>query len=476
VTRAAGVVIRHVALLLVSGTFVTLLSGTTSPLRPWYGGDSAMFRLIGTAMAQGRTLYVDIWDHKGPGLFVLQWLAQVIAPGRLGIFAIQIAFLYAMLALLYATARRMGGPVVAWAAVAAGIAFLAPAYEHGNLSEEFSLPFIALAMFVLTRAWSAGEPTPTWMFSLAGAAFGYVVFIRLNNALPIFAAFLAYFLWTLLRRGSFWRPLLASLAGFVAVGGVFVVGFAIAGALAEMIHGTFLFSAAYSGNDGVPVDRILTNGYVYVAALGILVPLLGGIVDAGSRRRGRFLLLGGILAVCTAVALLLSTTGYFHYLQIAVPGVALGVALTLQPLPARLRPALLAALVIVAVATVWTWAGREAQAQIRANEPAYTAEVLGILEGVPEEERLSVYGWNIDARFYLNAGTLPVQRYFTMQEWWGTSDPRVLDEAVDFVEDARPPWIVTTTVGDERMREILEEDYAEAGRNGRFVLYSRTRE
>ncbi|GAA1926639.1 hypothetical protein GCM10009775_18540 [Microbacterium aoyamense] len=465
---------RNAALLGVSALFVTLLSGTTSPLRPWFGGDSAMFRLIGTAMAQGQTLYVDIWDHKGPGLFVIQWLAQVLVPGRIGIFILQILFLYATLALLYAMTRRMTGAVGAWTVIAASIAFLAPAYEHGNLSEEYSLPFIALAMFVLTREWMTQREARLWWFAAAGAAFGYVVFIRINNALPIFGMFLAFFVWTLVRRRRLWAPLLASLAGFVVVCGAFLLGFAIVGALDEMIDGTFLFSAAYRGNEVITLDRIFVNGFVYLAIIGIFAPLVGGFVDAQFRKRGRFLLLGWILAASTAGALLLSTTGYFHYLQVAVPGVALGVALALQPVTGRLRLHVLAAALIVAVALVWTMSGREAAAQVRANEPAYTADVEDILAGVPESEHQGVYGWNLDARFFLNAGTLPVQRYFTMQEWWGSNDPRVLDESLGFVEEERPEWIVATSVGDERMQAILARDYAEVARNDRFVLYEST--
>lgn len=469
--NAGAAVARQGALLLTAGLFVTLLSGTTSPLRPWFGGDSAMFRLIGTAMAQGQTVYLDIWDHKGPGLFLIQWLAQVLVPGRVGIFLIQVVFLYLTLAMLFALARRVVSEPAAWTVIAGSLAFLAPAYEHGNLSEEYSLPFIALAMLIVTGDWMRERATPLWLWAVAGGAFAYVVFIRLNNALPIFGLFLAYFIWALVRRRRTWMPLLTAVAGFVVVSGVFLAGFAAVGALEQMIDGTFLFSSAYSGNQPMNLDRIFANGYIYVAIVGVLAPLVGGIVDAQYRRRGRFLLLGWLLAASTAAALLLSTTGYFHYLQVAMPGLALGLALALQPLTGRLRFHALAVALILAVALVWTVSDREGRAQVRANEPAYTAQVRDILSAVPEAERDEIYGWNVDARYYLNAGTLPVQRYFTMQEWWGSNDPRVLEEAIGFVQDEQPEWIVATTIGDERMRQIITTDYAEVAANDRFVLY-----
>lgn len=464
---------RQVLLLGIAGVFVTLLSGTTSPYRPWFGGDSAMFRLIGTAMANGQTLYADIWDHKGPGLFLIQWLGQSLYPGRLGIFAVQVLLLYATLAMLWATARRLSSEPVAWTAVLGGLAFLTPAYEHGNLSEEFSLPFIAAVLLLLTREWAGAGPIRDWRFAAAGAAFAYVVFVRINNALPIFAVFLAYFVWTLVTRAPFWRPLLVAVGGFLAVSAAFVAGFAAVGALPQMIDGTFLFSMRYTANEAMNPDRIFVNGYAYLAMVAVIVPLAGGILDAHARRRWSFLLLGWALAACTGAALLLSATGYFHYLQIGVPGIVLGIALAFGPLTGRVRYHALAAALIVVLASVWTASDREGRAQLRADEPAYTALVHDILDPVPAGERGDVYGWNVDARYYLNAGTLPVQRFFTMQEWWGSSDPAVLDEALAFVADEEPRWIVVTTVSDPRMQAILAEDYRQRAENGRFVLYER---
>lgn len=84
-----------------------------------------------------------------------------------------------------------------------------------------------------------------------------------------------------------------------------------------------------------------------------------------------------------------------------------------------------------------------------------------------------MYGWNVDARYFLNAETMPVHRYFTMQEWWGVSDPAVLDEALGFVEEEKPRWIVATTVGEPRMQRILEREYRQQATNDRFVLYER---
>lgn len=465
--------VREIALLLVAGLFVLLLSGTTSPLGPWYGGDSALFRVIGTAMAQGDVLYVDIWDHKGPVLFLFQWLAQVLVPGRLGLFVIQVLLLYASLSLIAAFARRFVGPLLAVAVLACTVGYLAPAYEHGNLSEEFSMPFIVLALVILTREWVTGTRPSLWLFGVAGVAFAAVVFIRINNALPIFAAFVAGFVWMLVAKRPLLRPLLFAVGGFLVITGAVVTGFALVGALAPMLDATFFFNLRYARNDSVSAERLFANGYAYVALAGIIAPLAGGLVDAQHRRRGSFLLLGWCLAVATALALLMSSTGYFHYLQIAVPGVAVGAALVLQAVTRRLQVHVLVATLVVALPLLAVNVAREQIARERSQEPAYAATVDDILDAVPEGDRDAVYGWNVSPKYFLMAGTLPVQRYFTMQEWWGSADERVLEEALDYVDTQEPRWILTSSVGDPRMQQILAEDYVEKARNASFVLFGR---
>ncbi|MBR0469737.1 MAG: hypothetical protein IJJ55_00820, partial [Clostridia bacterium] len=52
--------------------FLLLLSASTSPLYADYcDGDSSIFMLIGKAIASGKNVYRDFFDHKGPILFYL---------------------------------------------------------------------------------------------------------------------------------------------------------------------------------------------------------------------------------------------------------------------------------------------------------------------------------------------------------------------------------------------------------------------
>ncbi len=48
--------------------------------------------MVGRGIVEGRTPYVDFYDLKGPYLFFINALGQLLHRGRLGIFLIEIPF------------------------------------------------------------------------------------------------------------------------------------------------------------------------------------------------------------------------------------------------------------------------------------------------------------------------------------------------------------------------------------------------
>ena len=76
-------------------------SAYTSPLYPnYYGADSALFTLLGKGISEGKIIYKDLFDHKGPILFFIE--AAGYSMGKTtGIFILQCLFGIINLAVLY---------------------------------------------------------------------------------------------------------------------------------------------------------------------------------------------------------------------------------------------------------------------------------------------------------------------------------------------------------------------------------------
>ena len=78
-------------------------SSFTSPLYPnYYGDDSAVFVLIGKAIVNGKIVYKDLFDHKGPILFFIEAIGYSISE-RTGIWIIQCIFGLFTLLFVYRT-------------------------------------------------------------------------------------------------------------------------------------------------------------------------------------------------------------------------------------------------------------------------------------------------------------------------------------------------------------------------------------
>ena len=86
--RAAGVS------LLLALAYSLVIYYCNTPIGASIGSDSAMYLTMGTALAQGYAPYLDIFDHKGPLLFILQTIPQAIAGGYslTSVFVMEVLF------------------------------------------------------------------------------------------------------------------------------------------------------------------------------------------------------------------------------------------------------------------------------------------------------------------------------------------------------------------------------------------------
>jgi hypothetical protein len=111
--------------------------------------DEQFYLLTGSRMLHGALPYVDLWDRKPFGLFVL--FSQFARIGD-GLLAYQIAALIAVVTtsvLLYALARLIGGRPGAWIAGLAYPAFLTAFMCYGGQSEVFyNLPVAGAALII----------------------------------------------------------------------------------------------------------------------------------------------------------------------------------------------------------------------------------------------------------------------------------------------------------------------------------------
>ena len=103
--------LRDVMLALaLSGAFALVMCICNTPLGPSIGSDNAMYLTMGTALARGFAPYTQIFDHKGPLLFVLETLPQLFFGGyqTVTVFFMEWLFLFGCLTALRDLCVRLG--------------------------------------------------------------------------------------------------------------------------------------------------------------------------------------------------------------------------------------------------------------------------------------------------------------------------------------------------------------------------------
>lgn len=126
--------------------------------------DECNYAHIGARLLDGERLYVDVWDHQPPGVFVLFAATQALFGGEPHVFRwLAMGASLASLWLIFGITRIVGGPS---AGIGAAALFAICSADPGTAGEgcnrEIFMNTLILAAWwvVLRSAWNAGRPVP----------------------------------------------------------------------------------------------------------------------------------------------------------------------------------------------------------------------------------------------------------------------------------------------------------------------------
>ena len=457
----------------------------TSPLYPHiYGDDSALFALLGKGVLEGKILYADLFDHKGPFIFFINALGQMLG-GYYGIFAVQCICGFVSMAFLYFTAKMLdttGKPALAYLAIFAAVyVVFFRVFQQGNLTEEYSQPAISAALYMFVkyglRVKENPDHPPLYAF-FYGIFFMALAFLRLTNAATVCAGILAIFVYLICKkrfRNLLWN-LLAGLGGMAVVAVPVGLYFLAYGALYDMIYATFLYNANIVGKTGVA--SILDNLHRYIVLyLPMAITGLLLVVHIARERKVEFLdvLLGCVLAVNFYMFYLANR--YPHYFAIYVP-----VYLVFLARYFRLALKRAATYVILFAIFLCTFYNLQDQYYMVTSNLHYSyvskssqilyESIREVTDHIPEEERDSVIGYQMPVSYYMLADIVPCHKYYTWQETWAVVDPEILTEFMDWIQTENPTWILVTPQEDnETILALLDSRYEAVAGNDRLVSY-----
>lgn len=310
---------------------LSLLSAA-SPLSSAYPSiDSGVFTYIGEHILQGQMPYLDIFDHKGPLLYVINAIAAALSgpqdPAGWGLWACEIATLLVSIEMTFCTCRRFSGPIASTVATCIAYGALSYSLYGGNYTEEFALVPVSIALYLFSGYVILG---PLSKASCAGVGItAGAAFLLQPNMVAVWAVFGSAILVHMGFHGEkshIVSTIAWALGGFCLMCAPFLLWIFAGGAWDAFIDCYFHFNSEYAATFGQSDlwETMLWQlsypvAYISVAAIVVMCFL--------STKQRRFF--WAIYAISFVVALgfsSLSGRHYMYYLMTLIPYFSLPIA------------------------------------------------------------------------------------------------------------------------------------------------------
>ncbi|MDR0963635.1 MAG: hypothetical protein LBM60_03360 [Clostridium sp.] len=467
---------KIVVLAMLSSTlFILFFAVSISPIYPYdFGRDGGFFMQTGREMTRGSIPYVDFFDQKGPYMFFIQWIGQLIYNGKFGIFmiacfslAISLYFAYQS---VFIVLKDHKYALFIWVPF---LSFYSLTIEKGNYTGDYCLPMSFVSLYIgltyLVNRSKCTQHPPRYAF-VYGLFAGIIALIRITNATLILSIVLTVLVVLLVDK--LYKNILVSivffLLGLCIAFSIPILYGLLTGSLGEMFYQTFVFGYIYA----VTGSSAVANVKLYI----ILVFLLVLTALSVSKKNGYVL---NTLIIAANSSLMISyMIGflYIHYHTNMIPNLVLMFCLIVKRFHRIPRRFIIIATSFIMILMFYRIYDTFEQGFVNRNKEAYD-QMIDLKEHIPEDQQNSVY-------FYVKLQTsinyvldIPyVNRYIAWQDKYSSMDPKITDEIVQMFDNNPPQYVVTAEViGEEILNPVVflrvRTDYDMVYQNEHYNLY-----
>ena len=253
-------------LLIMAAAAITLCSASSPlyPLNDWV--DANCFFTVGKSMLFGKIPYRDLYEQKGPLLYVLYAMAYPVShTSFLGVWIFEIAAAWLFLLRADEVIRTIcGARSIPAILLTTAFVYTCPAFLRGGSAEEFCLPLLMLPLCVGTEMLLNGRELRTAEALRIGLGAGAVLWIK-YSMLGLYPAWFVFLAVVMIRRGQgrqLLRAFLAIVAGALLSTAPILLYFVINDALSDLwtayiVNNIFTYGKSSSA---VSMVRALLSG------------------------------------------------------------------------------------------------------------------------------------------------------------------------------------------------------------------------
>lgn len=445
--------------------YICTASSPRYAANPWR--DSNAFFTVGRAMASGLTVYKDIFEQKGPLLYLIHAIASLISDKSFtGVYIMEsvcigvTSFAVYKIASLYITGSlSVASAVLTCFAIANSVFFYT-----GDSAEEFCLPFLMISLYYFCRYFKNTEQYKIrkLTFFLIGFFAGCVAMIKftLIGFWFAWAAYISLYVW--IAKKDFKT---AFINAMIFVGGMaaaiipWVIYFLIKGALYDFMNVYFVINAtAYPQMDSAEFDFLLLNQIFsmlrnmwadpvasIIGILGLALFLFTSIFTEKklfSRLSVPFVGGFGIYIIFFGVR-------FYNYYIIPITAFSAFFFIALGALVSKIKKekaknvtsAVICAVAIIATPIVSNYCNLSSKYVTRRGNSTVQSEVASYIAEHNPDGKILNYSM-LDDGFYLAAGQIPKFKHFEYQNLPYEKYPDNTDEQNRYIDNKEADYVI----------------------------------
>lgn len=490
--------IQYFILLVVIGIFMMSFCSYTSPAFYFdYSPDNNAFFSVGKAMMHGIVPYRDIFEQKGPYVYLLHGIAYLIAHRSfIVIFFVGITALVSAMILTYKISRvlKLGELPAFLMAILSPMLFLFhPYYDYGDTVEFFVLPFLLSLIYIILLIGQGNNQISNKSLFMQGLIVGIIFLSKytLLGAWIVFYIMLGiYFLvnkkWQQLKKMVIW-----SGAGFLVAVIPWLIYFLITNSLGAFINVYFLFNtkvyltSSVSFFSNIIQSAILLAQFYLKDVLFFILGLLGTLIIIFQATIFKTKFSRGLYLAAFLGNNLLALYGYqagdvYQYYQLVyfaffvIPFIYYGkLFFAWVHLPDNDDPFVILATLIVSFFLVLGVNNNVTSSRLFPNNASITkknttksqvpaqTEFGRIMRHRTTDKRnltLLNYG-SIDMGFYTSSGAIPNTFYFQNYNIPEKAAPQILRAQRNVITHKRVKWVVLNTPAKRTLKSWRGDSY-----------------
>ena len=438
--------------------------------------DASIFEYFGYAMNHGEKMYLDLFDHKGPVIFLLNYLGYTLG-GPLGIKILYILSLIVFFYIGYHISRLFTGIRNSLVVLVITFIIFESFFEGGWGLEGYILPYLTYSLYVFLK-YFLEDKINKFEIILSGFSFAVVLFTK-ANMIGIWLIFSLLVTIKLIYQKQF-SLFLKYITLFITGSALFIVPLCcflwFQGSLKEMFYQSVVMNFIYSKESGYLTVMEMIKWYMnQVNVLQLNLMMVIAMIAVWKQYSIKILVYNGAFIFCLMLALI-SKRAYLHYLIVLIPLFIPYISVTINKF---MNKSSLLYFLIFTIGIVFIYWGpiHEIKDRVTNRSVDYSVNEKEVADYIHQHtnEQDRIYSHRLNGIIYLYSERLSSTKFFFVPSL--KDETPIIDSFKESFEMNPPKYIVFDSkwdygrLTDSFIKELIQKNYHEEKQIDTMKIY-----